>query len=129
MSSTLDWVVVWRRAQDGQQHRDRSRSRALALAAACDLIRQQHAVQRIEGPRVVISRPAIERLPRPGTAVTHSPRHWRSYGNDPLPTAAEALNKPLRAFPFWFLRINCDRCGKVSMLSDVNTTGRRRAMP
>jgi hypothetical protein len=39
------------------------------------------------------------------------------------------MNKPLRAFPFWFLRIICDRCGKVSMLSDVNTTGRRREMP
>jgi hypothetical protein len=56
-------------------------------------------------------------------------RHWRSYGNDPLPTAAEALNKPFRAFPFWCLRITCDRCGKVSMLREANTTGRRREMP
>jgi hypothetical protein len=30
-------------------------------------------------------------------------RHWRSYGNDPVPTGAEALDAPLRAFPSWFL--------------------------
>jgi hypothetical protein len=32
-------------------------------------------------------------------------RHWRSYGNDPLPTPAEALKEPFAAFPSWFLRI------------------------
>jgi hypothetical protein len=48
-----------------------------------------------------------------------TPRHqWRSYGTDPLPTAPEALGEPLRAFPSWFLRIECDRCGKVRMLND-----------
>ena len=26
-------------------------------------------------------------------------RHWRSYGNDPLPTGAEALLEPFAAFP------------------------------
>ena len=36
---------------------------------------------------------------------------------------------PFRAFPSWFLRIECDRCGKVSMLNEAHTTGRRRAMP
>jgi hypothetical protein len=36
-------------------------------------------------------------------------RHWRSYGNDPLPTPADALAEPFRAFPSWFLRIECDR--------------------
>ena len=39
-------------------------------------------------------------------------RHWRSYGTDPLPTAADALDQPFSAFPSWFLRITCDRCGK-----------------
>jgi hypothetical protein len=39
-------------------------------------------------------------------------RHWRSYGNDQLPTPAEAMQQPMRAFPAWFLRIECDRCGK-----------------
>ena len=32
-------------------------------------------------------------------------RHWRSYGNDPLSTGAEALEEPFNAFPSWFLRI------------------------
>ena len=39
-------------------------------------------------------------------------RHWRSYGNDPLPTPAEALDLPLRAFPSWFLKITCDHLGQ-----------------
>ena len=56
-------------------------------------------------------------------------RHWRSYGTDPLPMAAEAMNEPFRAFPSWFLRIECDRCGKVSILNEAHTTGRRREMP
>jgi hypothetical protein len=32
-------------------------------------------------------------------------RHWRSDGDDPLPTPTEALKQPMRAFPLWFLRI------------------------
>jgi hypothetical protein len=45
-------------------------------------------------------------------------RHWRSDGTDePLPMPAEALNEPFRAFPSWFLRIECDRCGKVQMVN------------
>ena len=47
-------------------------------------------------------------------------RHWRSYGNDPLPTPAEALAEPFAAFPSWFLRITCDRCGKDHMLSETH---------
>jgi hypothetical protein len=47
-------------------------------------------------------------------------RHWRSYGTDPLPTGAEALDEPFRAFPSWFLRITCDRCGKDRMLSETH---------
>jgi hypothetical protein len=42
-------------------------------------------------------------------------RHWRSYGTEPLPSGAEALGEPFAAFPSWFLRIECDRCGKVRM--------------
>ena len=37
---------------------------------------------------------------------------------------AEALSETLSAFPSWFLRIECDRCGKVRMLVDraiINT--------
>jgi hypothetical protein len=29
------------------------------------------------------------------------------------PRAREALQQPLAAFPSWFLRIECGRCGKV----------------
>ena len=53
-------------------------------------------------------------------------RHWRSYGTEPLPPANEALNQPFRAFPSWFLRIECDRCGKTTMLNEAHT-GQRRA--
>jgi hypothetical protein len=46
-------------------------------------------------------------------ALPASPwRHWRSYGTEPLPTATEAMTEPMRAFPSWFLKITCDRCGK-----------------
>ena len=43
-------------------------------------------------------------------------KRWRTYGTEPLPSPQEALSEPLRAFPSWFLRIECDRCGKVRML-------------
>jgi hypothetical protein len=46
--------------------------------------------------------------------------HWRSYGHEPLPTGKEALDEPFRAFPSWFLRITCDRCGKGRMLSETH---------
>jgi hypothetical protein len=62
-------------------------------------------------------------------ALPTSPwRHWRSYGTASLPTAAEALQKPLRAFPSWFLRIECDRCGKVIMHNEVHLTKHQRGM-
>jgi hypothetical protein len=48
-------------------------------------------------------------------------RHWRTYGDYPLPTGAEALDEPFNAFPSWFLRIECDRCGKVQMISEVHS--------
>jgi hypothetical protein len=52
---------------------------------------------------------------QPVAVVSVPQRHWRSYDNEPLPTPAEALGEPLAAFPSWFLRIGCDRCGKVRM--------------
>ena len=45
-------------------------------------------------------------------------RHWRSYGDDPLPTGKEALEEPFTAFPSWFFRI--DRCGKVQMVNEAH---------
>jgi hypothetical protein len=60
-----------------------------------------------------------KRLPR---------RHWRSYGNDPLPTPADALAEPFRAFPSWFLRIECDRCGRVQMINEAHAKWRDRTL-
>jgi hypothetical protein len=51
-------------------------------------------------------------------------RHWRSYGDAPLPTAAEALDEPFAAFPSWFMRITCDRCGKDRMVNEAHTAQR-----
>jgi hypothetical protein len=51
-------------------------------------------------------------------------RHWRSYGDDKLPTAAEALDEPFSAFPSWFLRITCDRCGKVQFINEAHAAWR-----
>jgi hypothetical protein len=51
-------------------------------------------------------------------------RHWRSDGDDPLPTGQEALAEPFSAFPSWFMQITCDRCGKDRMLSETYTPQR-----
>jgi hypothetical protein len=41
--------------------------------------------------------------PRAGMTRARIPvRHWRSYGNDPLPTGIEARDEPFAAFPSWF---------------------------
>jgi hypothetical protein len=47
--------------------------------------------------------------------------HWRSYGNDPLPTGAQALDEPFNAFPSWFLRVECDRCGNAEMVNQAHS--------
>jgi hypothetical protein len=44
-------------------------------------------------------------------------RHWRSYGDHPLPNGAEALDEPLRAFPSWVV---CARCGKERMVNEAH---------
>jgi hypothetical protein len=48
-------------------------------------------------------------------------RYWRSYGTDPLPTGEEALDEPFRAFPSWFMRVTCDRCGQRRMFSETHS--------
>jgi hypothetical protein len=55
-------------------------------------------------------------------------RHWRSSGDAPLPAGAEALDEPFAAFPSWFMRITCDRCGKDRMLNEVHTPLLQRAV-
>jgi hypothetical protein len=54
-------------------------------------------------------------------------RRWRSYGDDPLATPGEALGEPFAAFPSWFLRIECDRCGKVQLINEIHMP--RRHLP
>jgi hypothetical protein len=51
-------------------------------------------------------------------------RHWRAYGDDKLPTAVEALDEPFTAFPGWFLRITCDRCGKLQIINEAHAKWR-----
>jgi hypothetical protein len=54
-------------------------------------------------------------------------RVWQSYGDDPLPSAEEALARPLWAFPSWFLRTECERCGKVQLINEIHMP--RRHLP
>ena len=42
--------------------------------------------------------------------------------------SAEALDEPLAAFPLWFLRITCDRCGKDRIVNEAHETKRLRNM-
>jgi hypothetical protein len=55
-------------------------------------------------------------------------RHWRSYGTKPLPTAGQALDEPFAAFPSWFLRIECGRCGTQRILNEAHATNVQRGM-
>jgi hypothetical protein len=58
----------------------------------------------------------------------NSSAHWRSYGNDPLPTGAEALDEPFAAFPSWFMRVTCERCGQERMFNEAHASVAQRAM-
>ena len=58
--------------------------------------------------------------------MTPPTRYWRSYGNDPLPTPAEAMDEPFAAFPSWFLRITCDRRGGLVDLGQCIALAARR---
>ena len=41
-----------------------------------------------------------------------------------LPIGSEALNEPFSAFPSWFMRITCDRCGKDRIVNEVHVKAR-----
>jgi len=69
---------------------------------------------------------AREMGPR-SVAMTARPvprRHWRSYGDSPLPTGAEALDEPFSACPSWSMRITCDRCGQERLFSETHAAQR-----
>jgi hypothetical protein len=54
---------------------------------------------------------------------------WHPYGDDPLPSRAEALALPLQAFPEWFLHIVCGRCGETQMVLNEGRTPWPSNMP
>jgi hypothetical protein len=56
-------------------------------------------------------------------------RHWLRDATEPLPAPQEALQEPMRAFPSWFLKITCDRCGNDRMLDEAHMRERERAPP
>jgi hypothetical protein len=60
--------------------------------------------------------------------MTPPRHHWRSYTDGPLPMPLEALNESFRAFPSWFLRIECGRCGKVRWLNEAPVSEPQRRM-
>ena len=47
-------------------------------------------------------------------------RRWRTYAADTLPTGEEALDESFAAFPSWFLRVECDRCGAAQLVNQVH---------
>jgi hypothetical protein len=60
--------------------------------------------------------------------VTRIPsRHWRTYGHNYL-TGTEALDEPFAAFPPWFLRVTCERCGQERMFNEAHAA-QHRVMP
>jgi hypothetical protein len=63
------------------------------------------------------------------TTTSAPKRHWRSAGTEPLPSGAEAMGEPFAAFPSWFLRIECDRCGKVQIGQRFSPHGVRPPVP
>ena len=54
-------------------------------------------------------------VPRVPPAIPASPLAQSRH----RPTAPEALGEPFAAFPSWFLRIECERCGKVQLINEV----------
>jgi hypothetical protein len=47
---------------------------------------------------------------------------WRSYGDDPLQSRDKALTAPLRAFPSWYLRMECGTFARERYLSETHRT-------
>ena len=47
---------------------------------------------------------------------------WRYYGDYELPSRAEALAAPLRAFPSWYPRMECASSGREQYLAETHLT-------
>jgi hypothetical protein len=65
---------------------------------------------------------ARDGLPAAATAPLAILRHR------PASTGTEALAEPFAAFRSWFLRIECDRCGKVVMHNEAHARWRDRRL-
>ena len=64
----------------------------------------------------------VEMGPRAGRMSRTPPkRSWQSCR--PAASGAEAMDEPFNAFPTWFLRVECDRCGKLRMLNQTHMRG------
>ena len=86
-----------------------------------------HRHRRCAGPALGVSASASGWASgQAGDQMSRAPprRHWRSYGNDPLPTGAQALDEPFAAFPAWFIRVTCERCGQERMFNEVHSAQR-----
>jgi hypothetical protein len=76
--------------------------------------------------------------PSPDTCQQQTDEVWTIFSNNPETayqdvqdavsslrrTPAEALAEPFAAFPSWFLRIICDRCGQQRMFSETHSAQR-----
>jgi hypothetical protein len=98
----------------------RKRAAADAPHLPMELPLSRKPVEREGGDYKALKAAMADRLRKAVTAPRTPPqRHWSSNGGE-LPTAQEALNEPLAAFPSWFLRITCDRCGGDRMLNEAH---------
>ena len=61
-------------------------------------------------------------------AMNPPARHWAILWQRAVADSPEAVDDPFAEFPSWFLRIECDRCGKVVMHNEVHMTDRQRAI-
>jgi hypothetical protein len=52
-------------------------------------------------------------------------RYWRRHGTGPLPTGKQALDEPFAAFPSWFLRVECERCGQERLFNEAHAAAQR----
>jgi hypothetical protein len=100
-----------------------SRKTSTRFGPVQDIDAEEH--QRRGDAAVELFREIVRRATGNG-GTEHPERYWRSYGDDPLPTGAEAMHEPFAAFPSWLMRITCDRCGQDRFL--VETHFDRREM-
>jgi hypothetical protein len=76
--------------------------RSIMAAASWCLSNGPKAQARWRQARPVLSS-GVRRSAASMTARPIPKRHWRSYGDHPLPSGPEALDEPLAAFPSWYL--------------------------